>query len=349
MAFGDAVMRRYLVLLVGTLCLAGVGSGFAQSTSPEIQSLEIEGNRWSEKSLILSLSGLSEHEPLTSERAQRAVRQLYALGIFRDVRLLARIRPEMVPLEDGGKASLTFHISEGKKVQVKHIEILGNAAFGDGKIEKQMETREDRWWRSADFQEDVFEEDRDRILAFYRTHGYRYARIVRDSLYYDESREHLFIEIVLEEGPQYRFGAFSWEGNRAFSDMHLADLVTVSEGDVYNEEELARIYNSFLTAYQEEGHLNTSIHPHEEETGEHVVDIRFTIREGGTSEINRVKVAGNTKTREEVIRRELTLLPGEPFQQSVLGRSLRNVYALNFFEDVRHDVELLPSGDREGY
>lgn len=414
--FGPSMGRRALALLGGILCLIGVASVSAQEVSPKILSLDVEGNLRSDKALIVSTSGLSVGEMLTTENEQSAIRRLYSLGIFRDIRLLirgpsaegvhlviavdefptvakivfegnkkikmkelhkalrfsegqvvsakaihdavfrikdlyqeqgyllAQVQPELMPLKETDKRMLTFHIREGKKVQVKHIEILGNTAFSDGKIKKQMKTREDRWWRGADFKEETFEEDKDKIIAFYRAHGYRYARVMRDSLYYDDSKRHLFIDIVVEEGPQYRFGTFTWDGNRAFSDKRLADLVTVSDGDIYNEEEFAKIYSNFLAAYQEQGYLSISIQPQEEVEG-HRINIHFTIQEGTPSKVHRIVIVGNTKTKEKVIRRELTLFPGEVFQRSALERSLRNVYLLNFFKDIQHDMEPLPNGD----
>lgn len=410
-------MRRGLALLGGMWCLIWVASGFAQGISPRILSLDVEGNLRSDTALILSTSGLSVGNLLTTENEQSAIRRLYSLGIFRDIRLmirewsekgvhlaivvdefptvakivfegnkalktkdlhkalrfsegqvvsakavhdavrrikglydkqgylLAQVRPEMTSQGDPGKTVLTFHIREGKKVQVKHIEILGNTAFGDAKIKKQMETREDRWWRGADFSENTFQEDRDKIIAFYRTYGYRYVRIVRDSLYYDDSKRHLFIDVVLDEGPQYRFGTFTWDGNTSFSDPRLADLVTVSEGDIYSEEEFAKIYSNFLAVYQERGYLNISIQPREEEVEGNRVNLHFTLREGAPSKVHRIVITGNTKTKEKVIRRELALFPGEVFQRSALERSLRNVHVLNFFGNIKHDIEPLPNGD----
>ncbi|MCK5381387.1 MAG: hypothetical protein KAJ81_07945, partial [Candidatus Latescibacteria bacterium] len=279
------------VVLLLCACLIGwIGPSEAQIPSTKIEKMEVRGNIRSDASLIMATSGLSVGKDLTMEDTQHAIRRLYALGVFRDIRivvvgqspeglqiaiaveefpvvskivfegndkiktkelkdvlrfaegqvvgekgiknaqvrikrlyeeeghLLAQVTSEISDPDETGKVALTLRIEEGKKVKIKRIEIAGNELFGDAKIKKQMETKENRWWRRGDFKEAIFREDLKKIAAFYWKNGYRDMEVVRDSLYYDDSKQHLFIDIAVQEGPLYWFGAFTWEGNTLFSD-----------------------------------------------------------------------------------------------------------------------------------
>ena len=405
------------VVLLLCACLIGwIGPSEAQIPSTKIEKMEVRGNIRSDASLIMATSGLSVGKDLTMEDTQHAIRRLYALGVFRDIRivvvgqspeglqiaiaveefpvvskivfegndkiktkelkdvlrfaegqvvgekgiknaqvrikrlyeeeghLLAQVTSEISDPDETGKVALTLRIEEGKKVKIKRIEIAGNELFGDAEIKKQMETKENRWWRRGDFKEAIFREDLKKIAAFYRKNGYRDMEVIRDSLYYDDSKQHLFVDIVVQEGPLYWFDAFTWKGNTLFPDAQIAEKITVSEGDTYDQEKFERIYTSLAFAYQERGYLSVQILPETTEEGQ-TLDFHFVIEEGQPSRVRKVEIVGNTKTKEKVIRRELKVIPGEVFRRSALERSARNVYVLNYFGNVEPDVEPLENGD----
>ncbi|MFH1008683.1 MAG: outer membrane protein assembly factor BamA [Candidatus Latescibacterota bacterium] len=404
------------ILLLCTCLSLGIGLSEAQMAPTRIGQLEVRGNIRSDASLVLATSGLSVGNDLTLENTQHAIRRLYALGVYRDIRvvvvgqgpeglhiaiaveefptvskiafegnekiktkelkdalhfaegqvvgekgvknaqvrikrlyekegyLLARVSSEFSKPDETGKVALVLLIHEGGKVKVKHISVVGNETFEGTKIRKLMETKENRWWRRGDFKEDAFREDLKKITAFYRAHGYRDATVARDSLYYDDSKRHLFIDITIQEGPPYWFGTFTWEGNALFSDAQIAEKITISEGDTYDQEKFDRMYAGLTFAYQEQGYLGAKIVPETVEEGQ-TVDFHFVIEEGQPSKIRKVEIAGNTKTKEKVIRRELKLIPGDVFRRSALERSARNIYLLNYFGNVEPDVEPLPNGD----
>jgi outer membrane protein insertion porin family len=244
------ILSLLFLLAVNAVCLG------QQVQLGNILGLTVEGNRTSEASVVKLSSGLREGQKLTFEGIQRAVRQLWALGIFSDIRVLqdrkttegvfltikvkeyprlervviegnkkikkediekemgffrgqvlnssqivktkkqllrtyaekgytlAEIETKTYESEEEGKTVLHLTINEGKKVQIKGINFFGNIVFDDGKLRKQMKkTKEDRWWRGADFDKKKFENDKDNILTFYRNNGYRDAEIVKDSVH----------------------------------------------------------------------------------------------------------------------------------------------------------------------
>ena len=256
---------------------------------------------------------------------------------------LAAIDPQQIELE-GGRVDLDFVIDEGERVQVKGIRFHGNNTIPANKLRDQMETKEDRWWRSADFDDEKYREDKEKILAFYRKQGFREATIARDSVSVGDTQKNLYIDIWIEEGDQYRYGKISWSGNELISDQQIHRLLDLEEGDVYNREAFDESVFRLASAYQEQGYWAVSIDPVETPTG-NSVDVAFSIFEGEPSKVRFIDVVGNDKTKDKVIRREMALIPGDTFRRSDLERSHRNVFYLNFFENVEPDIRPLPSGD----
>ena len=259
--------------------------------------------------------------------------------------LRAEVEGQLFDGEEEGSVILQYDIEEGDKVKIAAIEIHGNEAFDDGKVRKQMETKPKRWYRKGEFQADVFEEDKQRILAFYRSEGYQQAVILRDSIYYDDSRRRLYIDLEIDEGRQYFVRGLAWEGNELFTAEELADQMKVEQGDVfqYSATELAFLAKS---AYYERGYLDTEVIPHEQVHGDSI-DVTFRIFEGEPWRIRRIDFAGNIKTREKVLRREIALLPGDIFKSSQLQESQRRLYMLGFFDNVEVQDEASVAGEEK--
>lgn len=267
--------------------------------------------------------------PKDIARGRQKILNLYADKGY----LRAEVEGKLFDAEVPGKVFLQYDIKEGEKVKIAQINLLNLQAFSEGKIKKQMKTKEKRWWRKGEFKADTLALDKDQILAFYRSKGYQQAAIVRDSVYYDESRRNLFIDLELEEGIQYRLGEVQWEGNRIFGEEQLRDKLGMKKGDTYKYggQELAYLVKS---AYYEKGYLDTEVMPEEHPRGD-TVDVFFKVFEGHPFLIGQVNIAGNTKTREKVLRRELALRPGDVYQQSLVQESQRRLSMLNYFKDVQ--------------
>ena len=259
--------------------------------------------------------------------------------------LRAEVDGQLFDGDEEGSVVLQYDIEEGDKVKIAAIEIHGNEAFGDDEVRKQMETKPKRWYRKGEFQADVFAEDKQRILAFYRSKGYQQAVILRDSIYYDDSRRRLYIDLEVDEGRQYFVRDLAWEGNELFTDEELAVQMRVEAGDVfeYSATELAFLAKS---AYYERGYLDTEVIPHEQVHGDSI-DVTFQVFEGEPWLIRRIDFAGNVKTREKVLRRELAMRPGDIFKSSQLEESQRRLYMLGFFKDVQVQDQASGAGDEK--
>ncbi|MBN1349933.1 outer membrane protein assembly factor BamA [candidate division KSB1 bacterium] len=304
---------------------------------PRLDRIELKGNKKLKKKEIDELIDFYKGQVMSDWEIAKARKKLKAKykekGYF-----LADIKTETYESSDG-KVILRFNMKEGHKVQVEKIIFHGNEHFSDGKLRKQMkEIKEDRWWRGADFDKEKYAEDLDKVAEFLKNEGYRDAEILGDSIYYDDERKDMFIEITVSEGEQYTFGKISWEGNTIFSIKELESKLGFEEGDTYNHKKLMEAWSDRLGGlYYDNGYIYATIQPKEIPVGENIVDLHFMIIEGEPVKVDKVHIAGNTKTIEKVIRRELLIRPGDVFSREAVQRSQRQVWVLNYFSDVKVD------------
>ncbi len=262
--------------------------------------------------------------------------------------LLATVAFDTTMSPDGRKVNVTVKINEGKKVQIKRIRILGTRELDPKKLKKAFKkTKEKRWWRGGDFDRKKYENDLKNLLAMCRKLGYRDAEIERDSIYYSEDKQHLFIDIYLDEGRRYYFGDVTFEGNTVFTDEQLREQLLFKKGDVYNQEDYEKsVRENIQNLYFNNGYLFANLQPREIPVGEDTINIHLRIIEGDVVRIKEINISGNTKTNEKVIRRELKLYPGDTFNRALLERSVRDVWILNYFANVVPDVKMIPNDDK---
>jgi len=307
--------------------------------SPRLDKIEYEGNKKFKKKELEKEIDLFKGQVLSPGDLAKVRRKLKK-GYEKKGYLLAEIEATTEPA-DTGRVNLKLKIAEGNKVQIKAINLDGNLAFNDGKLRKQMKkTKQDSWLRGGDFDEKKYREDLDHVVEFYRTQGYRDAEFLRDSVYYGADKKDMFIDITVNEGTKYYIGKVTWEGNKLFPNKLLDALLGFQTGDVYSSEKLQKAVSERLgSLYYDSGYIFATVNPVEKAVDSNKVDLHFLITEGNPVTINKIRIAGNTKTKEKVIRRELYLRPGDTFSREALMRSQREVFVLNYFADVKPDVQ----------
>ena len=276
--------------------------------------------------------------PAQVEEARRVVLHFFA----EKHRHRAQVEPVWLEPDQGNRSVLQFRCDEGPDIRVGEIDFIGNEAFDDGKLRGEMDTRQDSFWRSGRFRRNEFEASLDSVVIYYQDHGYPEARIlgVEESML-DDGR-HLRFEITVDEGDYYRFGEISVSGNEAFPDSFLISVMEMEPGDEYSREKLDKSLMTMYELFQERGYFYAGIEPvvTEGDTGR-TLDVAYLVEEGERAHIRRIEITGNNRTVENVIRRELTIYPGDMFQRSALMRSYRNIFYLNYFSDVAVDFRYL--------
>lgn len=258
--------------------------------------------------------------------------------------LLAKIDPELVPVADtaGAPVNLVLKIDEGKEVKIESITFNGDSAFDASDLRGAMDdTKEKVWWmfwRSAKFDPKKYDDDKQKILDFYRKNGYIDASIISDSIWYSADKESMFININVDEGKEYYIRHITWEGNTKYPASVLNERLGLKEGDVYDkgkfDENLHgnKDQTDVASLYLDTGYLTFNAEPDEVRVPPDSVDLKIKIYERNQFRIGEIIIHGNTKTKDKVIRRELFTVPGDYFSRALIIRSVRQLSQINYFD-----------------
>ncbi|HWB61987.1 MAG TPA: POTRA domain-containing protein [Chitinophagales bacterium] len=203
-------------------------------------------------------------------------------------------------------------------------------------------------FQSSKLKRDDYEDDKQKVVEFYNNKGYRDARIVSDTIYTIDERN-IRINIHVNEGRKYYFRNIYFNGNTKYPDSVLAKIVNIKRGEVYSQKLLdERIFmnpngGDLSSLYMDDGYLFFSVTPNEVKVEGDSIDIELRISEGAQATINEVRIVGNTKTNEKVIRRELRTIPGNKFSRTDLIRSQREIVNLGYFDAQQLDVVPIPN------
>ncbi len=272
------------------------------------------------------------------EEARAVVLHYYA----EDHRHEAVATPVWLDPDSDNRSVLLFECEEGPNIRVGEIDFTGNIAFNDGKLRGQMDTHQDSFWRSGRYRKSEFEAGLDSVITFYQDHGYPEARIVDVQQSMLEDGRHLRFDIALDEGEYYTFGNISFSGNEAFPDSILLKAMDMKPGDEYSRKKMNSSLLTMYELFQELGYFYAGIDPivTDSET-DNTLDIAYIVNEGERAHVRKIEITGNNRTLENIIRRQLTVYPGDMFQRSALMRSYRNIYYLNYFTNVGVDFRYI--------
>ncbi len=204
---------------------------------------------------------------------------------------------------------------------------------------------------SAKFNPTKYEEDKAKVLQYYNSLGYRDATIVADTLISNDGK--LYVDIKVNEGRKYYFGNIAWKGNAKYSDSLLNMVLGIQKGDIYNIDilnkrlgkEMSQEGGDISGYYQDDGYLFFRVEPVETAVYNDTIDHEIRITEGPQARIRTVTIAGNERTKDHVIRRELRTLPGELFSRSDLIRSQRELANLQYFNQETINPGVVPNAD----
>ncbi|MCF8052255.1 MAG: outer membrane protein assembly factor BamA [Desulfobacterales bacterium] len=239
------------------------------------------------------------------------------------------------------QADLEFIIDEGEKIKIRRISIEGNSAYSDEELKDLMKTSEKGFFSFITKSGELSREDLDRdaaaLSAFYQNNGYIQARVSDPEVTFKD--EWIEVSIKVEEGLRFRFGEIDIEGELILPKDRLLEKLTISQEVFYNRERVRSDVLRLKTMYADQGYANADVTPriHRDEENQKV-DITYTIDKGSLVYFERINIAGNQKTRDKVIRRELRVYEKELFSETRLKRSIQNLYRLDYFEDVRVDT-----------
>jgi len=313
--------------------------------NPTLDSYSFSGNKKSKRTLDEQIE-FSPGQVLSDKSifdAMESLRKFYISKHYHEV----EIDTLFTMGEDVNSQKVIFVISEGKKLKITKIEVNGNEAISDFKLKwKLKETKSWHWytpWRGK-WDQDKFEDDKILITSFYRNSGYRDFYIINEEIKNEGKGLTLILNIY--EGPQYVYRNITWNGNRIHSSKELQQRLGIEKGDTFNDMKFKMAVSEKVSPlYMDEGYFYFQIDPQIQPVGKDSLDVNFEIVENEIVKVRKIIIGGNEKTHENVIRRELMVFPGDIFSRKKLLNSYRDIFMLNFFDNVIPNV--VPVDDDE--
>ncbi len=236
--------------------------------------------------------------------------------------------------EDTNEVSITFHITEGNKIEVESLQIIGVLEKEYRRVRDLIELKSGKPYR-----EKLLTEGIAAVREYYRNNGFLHAEITGPMLTFDPEGRKTYITIFVKEGFQYTSSSIEITGNTLIPEDQIKRAMPLKTGRVYSEENLRMSMAAIQELYAEIGRVSARVFPsHDYRTEDREVDIRFEVYEGPEVKVRNIHIAGNRRTRDYVIRRHITVEEGEPFDLTRIRRSQERIFRLGYFYDVMLDM-----------
>ncbi|MBU2541793.1 MAG: outer membrane protein assembly factor BamA [Candidatus Omnitrophica bacterium] len=312
---------------------------------PIIGSIRFKGTRRIHKRILQESMKTKEETYLDKQRLRQdldEIKRIYARKGFS----LVQTSYDSVLDEKNNKVTITIKVDEGLSARVRRVEVEGNSAFPDSRIISLIKTKPSAWWlfRKGYLDESTLEEDIQRLGVFYRSEGYSDVKIDKEILSLRLGWYRIVLKI--QEGKRYFVGKITIEGNESFSSEEIKEYSKEMRPDaVFSQNGLEVDEFNIRSFYMDRGYIYakvSAISSLNQKTEK--VDIHFKITEHEINYVNLIKVRGNIKTKDVVIRRQLRLRPGDRFDGAKLRRSKERLYNLGFFDELEGiDFDIEPT------
>ncbi len=309
-----------------------------------VEKVLILGNRKIKDRRVLSALSMREGDPFIPEayeEERQALLDLYEGKGF------ANTTVDVVAERVGpSRMRLTYTISEGKKAKIRSIRFVGNEALSSRKLRKLMATKRAYWFLGGKYEEEKLDFDLQQIVDNYGDYGRLEADISRTDLLYTGNGRGMNLTIYLQEGPEYHLEDLEIAGNIVYDDDELLELVEVAAGDVHNKSQVVKDATELEEGYQDSGYVNanvTAIVTLNKETK--TTHVTHKISESDLKYIREIKIIGNELTKDDVIRRQMALDPGNRYDGSLLELSKRGLKRTGYFDTVRTSLDFADQTD----
>ena len=309
---------------------------FIVEEKPTIRRIRFDGNRiYDDEELQenITLKTGSILNVFTIRNNLQRIETLYREKNFHNVKVDYQIES----LENN-QADLAFVIEEGEKLRISKITFIGNKAYSRDELLDEMATSEKGFWsfltESGDLKNEELDQDVGRLENFYHNHGYIRAKVGEPQV--DFLQDAIEVTIKIDEGPQFRVGSVDVQGDLIFPREELLQKTKLNEEEFYNRTVLRNDLLLLTDLYGDAGYAYADVTPRIDEDADRlIVDIVYQINKGEQVFFEEIIISGNTKTRDKVIRRQLEVHEQGLYSGTRMKRSIRNLYRLDYFQDVR--------------
>jgi len=306
--------------------------------NPIINRVLFEGNKGMKEDKLRDEVSVRPRGIFTRSKVQSDVARIVEL-YRRSGRISANVTPQIVQLPQK-RVDLIFKIDEGPKSGILRVNFLGNKAYSDGDLRDVVVTEQSRWYKffssNANYDPDRLEYDREQLRKYYRNRGYYDFRVSSAVAEFAPDKNGFAITFTLDEGREFKFGkvAVVTELKKLNPDV-LKALIPFKTGQVYEDQKIEQATDAITFAAGAAGFAFVDVRPRytaNRDTG--TVDVTFDVQEGPRVYIDRIDIVGNSQTLDYVIRREMNLVEGDPYNRALVDRSKNRIKALGYFKDV---------------
>ena len=313
---------------------------------PRISTINYNGLKKTEREDMEKKLGLLKGGQITPnmiDRAKILAKKYFEDKGYKNAEVFIRQRDDVAAKN---QVILDIDVDKKEKLKVRSIIIDGDNQLGEKKIKGTLfskgafaKTHEAgklaNILKSKKFTPERWAEDKKNLITKYNEYGYRDAMILKDSVW-NVDPKHVDIYVKVDEGKKYYIRNIKWVGNTVYSTDYLSRLLDMKKGDVYNQtylnKRLSQDEDAVGNAYWNNGYLFYNLQPTEVNIVGDSIDLEMRIVEGQQAHINRVKINGNDRLYENVVRRELRTKPGDLFSKEALQRSARELASMGHFD-----------------
>jgi outer membrane protein insertion porin family len=313
--------------------------------NPVINRIVIEGAKRVKEDKVREEIRLAPRQIFTRSKARADVGRILEL-YRRSGRFAASVEPKIIQLEQN-RVDVIFEITEGPKSKVKQINVLGNTKYSDKKVRSQMATKQARTWRfftsNDTYDPDRLAFDQQKLRQYYLTQGYADFRVVSSVAELMPDNQDFIVTYVLDEGERYKFGEVDLQSElRDIKADEFKELIKIEKGDWYNAQLIENTVETLSETAGLLGYAFADVRPQFNRDKENLeMNVTFNIGEVPRVYVERVQIAGNTITVDEVIRREFRLAEGDAFNSLKVKRSSDRIKSLGYFQE-RLEIEQKP-------
>jgi len=314
----------------------GVMLVYSVIEKPIVRDIRFEGNNELKQDKLLEGLQVRRNAIFSQKDLDKAVaklkKQYQDEGYY-----LATIEP-VIEQRTPTEYQVTFKVTEGKKIRIGTINFEGNSAFSGRKLRGVMETKEE-WFMSwltgaGTYKEEVLKNDSLLIADHYMNNGYINVKVGEPTIKLAEDQESLSVDISITEGDQYRIGEITFKGDLLYPENEFREKLKIETGEVFSRANLRTDIGTLTDMTADKGYAFNNVNPQTKPDPEKkVMDLGFEIEKGELVRIERIFIAGNSKTRDKVARRELRLMEGELYSATGFKRSKQNLMNTGYFEE----------------
>ncbi|MBI4831878.1 MAG: outer membrane protein assembly factor BamA [Candidatus Lindowbacteria bacterium] len=303
-----------------------------------VREVLILGNKKIKEADLRQVVGLRKGDtyvPKTVEKDIAAIGEAYRKKGYSEAAVTTTYR-EISPTE----VEVVYEISEGPKARVREVIIENNRGVGDSAIRKVMKMKGRFLWFGSLFDEEVFKQDIENIKNLYADHGYIDAEVPEAKAEFYNEGTRVRLKLVINEGAQYFVDSTEAEGSVVFEASRLLALARATPGSYYNRSQVERDAFAIQDFYSDQGYILANVKPRlaiDKQKKE--IRITYQVSERDLIYVAKVDIKGNVKTKDSVIRRELTIAPGDRFDGGKIRRSRQKLLNTQYYKDVLIDTE----------